>query len=98
MLNVLYWWLSPMLPSWQSKNDVCTNVLEDHHQLISLSSRKEMEHGKASVSIRRGGQHSQVSLQVRLIRSSSRSSTHTPTLPVSCPTTMRSFQRFSPSV
>jgi head-tail adaptor len=60
-----------MLSSWQSKNDVCTHVLEDNHQLIFIASRKEMEHREASVTVRRRGQHSQVSLQVRLIHSNS---------------------------
>jgi hypothetical protein len=58
-----------MLSFWQSKNDVGTDVLGDHHRLMFISSWKEMEHRDASVTVRRRVQHSQVSLQVSSIRS-----------------------------
>ena len=44
-----------MLLSWQSKNNVCTHVLEDHHELIFMSSWKEMEHREVSITAGRGG-------------------------------------------
>ena len=38
-----------------AEQDQCTqHVLETHHELISISSWKEMEHGEASLTIRRG--------------------------------------------
>lgn len=39
-----------------AEQDRCMqHVLEDYHELIFTSSRKEMEHREASVTVRRGG-------------------------------------------
>jgi ATP-dependent DNA ligase len=72
-------------------------VYNNKHAFIFMTSRKEMEYRKASVEVGRRGKYSQVSLQVRHVRSIHNFHALTLALPVNSQTTMLSSPRFSQS-
>ena len=62
-----------------------------------MTSRKEMEYREASVEVRRRGNYSQVSVQVRAVHSIHNFHALILALPVNSRITMLSFPRFSQS-